>query len=286
MPFGVLVVGSPGAGKSTFCQAIQQIYTQINRKCVLVNLDPANDQLPYECDYDVRKLVDFEKVCREEGVGPNYAFLRCMEILEANVDILREELSRFDQESTFFFDCPGQVELYSMHNSLLNIINDFNGDFSFSVANLMDSTQLKDFNSFLAITMITMNSMLHLGLPQVNFVNKFDLMTELPSPLHKYCAADLHCIAQDTQSTTTRHQRLTAALTELIEECALVSFVPLAVEDKECMVFAVGELDRVSGRAFGALSHGNDAIGGAAYSGAHFDAYVMAMEERYLRRQD
>lgn len=290
MPFAVLVVGSPGAGKSTFCHGIQQLYSQLNRKCTLINLDPANDALPYECDFDVRTIVDFEQVCTNEGIGPNGAFLRCMEIVESKIDILREELKRFDQDSFYIFDCPGQVELYSMHNSILNIIKELN-EFSFSVANILDATHLHNLDSFLAITMITLNSMLHLELPQVNFLNKLDLVNSLPSPIEAYCLADLHTLIEDQKvdkknGKSGKFGKLTQTIIDFLEEHSLVSYVPIAVEDKDSMLFAMGELDRISGYVFGALSTGNDTLTEAAYSADHFPNYLAVMQERYLSSQE
>ena len=43
MSFGQLVIGPPGSGKTTYCQAIKEYYEYFGRQTVLVNLDPAND---------------------------------------------------------------------------------------------------------------------------------------------------------------------------------------------------------------------------------------------------
>lgn len=49
MPFGQLVVGPPGAGKTTYCAGLQQFYGLQGRKVAVVNLDPANDHARYDC---------------------------------------------------------------------------------------------------------------------------------------------------------------------------------------------------------------------------------------------
>ena len=38
---GQIVCGSPGAGKSTYCNGMIQFFNAIGRKAVLINLDPA-----------------------------------------------------------------------------------------------------------------------------------------------------------------------------------------------------------------------------------------------------
>ena len=37
----------------------------------MVNLDPANEDLPYECAVNISELVDLAKVMESENLGPN-----------------------------------------------------------------------------------------------------------------------------------------------------------------------------------------------------------------------
>lgn len=43
----------------------------LGRRVAVVNLDPANDALPYECAVDIRDLTSLEEVQEQEGIGPN-----------------------------------------------------------------------------------------------------------------------------------------------------------------------------------------------------------------------
>jgi GTPase SAR1 family protein len=71
MPFGQLVIGPPGSGKTTYCHGMQQYLRSIGRKVALVNLDPANDIPPYKPDVDVGDLVTLEEVMQQMRLGPN-----------------------------------------------------------------------------------------------------------------------------------------------------------------------------------------------------------------------
>ncbi len=71
MAFGQLVVGPPGIGKTTYCNGMQQFLTLTGRKVAVVNLDPANDALPYEYAVDIQELISLEAVQAELGLGPN-----------------------------------------------------------------------------------------------------------------------------------------------------------------------------------------------------------------------
>lgn len=120
MPFAQLVVGPPGAGKSTYCNGMQQFMGAIGRKASVVNLDPANDQTSYPCALDVRKLITLEDIMANDELGPNGAVLYALEELESNMDWLKSELKKLGDDYVLF-DCPGQVELFTHHDSLRKI---------------------------------------------------------------------------------------------------------------------------------------------------------------------
>eukprot|EP00913_Durusdinium_trenchii_P024506 g23005.t1 len=110
--FGQFVLGPPGAGKTTYCTGMQQLLGALKRPRTLINLDPANDELPYECDIDVRELVNVEDVMNELELGPNGALLYAMEYIEVNLDWLITRIRRATAEFAvpyLFIDCPGQV---------------------------------------------------------------------------------------------------------------------------------------------------------------------------------
>jgi GTPase SAR1 family protein len=121
MPFGEIVCGSPGSGKSTYCYGKHQLLTALNRPISIVNLDPANESIPYPCAIDVSSLITLQDVMNNLGLGPNGAMLYCMEYLEENFDWLEERLKELGKDAYVVFDLPGQVELSTYHESLKNI---------------------------------------------------------------------------------------------------------------------------------------------------------------------
>lgn len=104
MPFAQLVIGPPGAGKSTYCDGMHQFLGAIGRKSSIVNLDPANDATSYPCALDVRELVTLEEIMGDtEGgsLGPNGGVLYALEELEGNFEWLEEGLKGLG--GMFFF---------------------------------------------------------------------------------------------------------------------------------------------------------------------------------------
>lgn len=121
LAFGQVVIGPPGSGKTTYCQAMREFLARLGRSVAVVNLDPANEALPRPCALDIGELVTLPDVMAGLGLGPNGGLLYCMEYLEANADWLRERL-RALRGHYLLFDCPGQVELYTHHQALKNVL--------------------------------------------------------------------------------------------------------------------------------------------------------------------
>lgn len=123
MPFGQLVIGSPGSGKTTYCDGLYQFLTALGRPIDIVNLDPANGRtLPYPCAINISDLISVKDVMKELGLGPNGAMIYCMEYLEENFDWLEERLEDLGDQAYVAFDLPGQVELSTNHGSLRRIV--------------------------------------------------------------------------------------------------------------------------------------------------------------------
>ena len=45
--FGQIVIGPPGSGKTTYCNGMSQFLTALGRKVAVINIDPANDNIPF-----------------------------------------------------------------------------------------------------------------------------------------------------------------------------------------------------------------------------------------------
>lgn len=183
--FGQVVIGPPGSGKTTYCQGMQDFLSQLGRKVVVVNMDPANEGLPYTCGVDISELVTLADVMEAMKLGPNGGLLYCMEYVEANLDWLEEKLKAHG-DSYFLFDCPGQVELYTHQSSVKNIFSQL-AKWNFRVSLQHKQGLLKlhpiayPFRSHAYMSIIQASSDL---LVQFNFILKHQFITVL-SQVHK-----------------------------------------------------------------------------------------------------
>lgn len=122
--FGQLVIGPAGSGKSTYCHAMKQFLTGTGRKVAIINLDPANDNMPFEPDWDISELITLSDVMDMLKLGPNGGLIYCMEFLEKNFDAMEIKLKELQKEGFYLLiDCPGQVELYTHDTSVKSIID-------------------------------------------------------------------------------------------------------------------------------------------------------------------
>lgn len=90
----------------------------INRPCSVANLDPANDNVPYqdEAAFDVRELVDVDEVMEREQLGPNGGVLWAMEEVETNFDWLEQQLEQCGEYSLLYTFRRNSLTQYRGHN--------------------------------------------------------------------------------------------------------------------------------------------------------------------------
>lgn len=269
MPFGQLVLGPPGSGKTTYCNGLQQFFKLINRKVAVINLDPANDNPTYECAIDVRDLVSLEVVQEEMGLGPNGGLVYCMEYLQSNLDWLKEHLDPLANNGCYFlFDCPGQVELFSLHTGVKHILEIMTNTWNYRLVavQLIDAHLCSDPAKYMAALLLSLSTAMHLELPLIHALSKFDLAQQygqLAMPTDFY----LHAQGLDRLSYVLgdavphRFKKLTMQLCEVIEDYGLVGFVPLAIEDKESVAGIVALVDKANGYAFAGLGNAANSSG-------------------------
>ncbi|TFK49243.1 hypothetical protein OE88DRAFT_1662676 [Heliocybe sulcata] len=255
MPFGEIVCGSPGSGKSTYCYGKYQLFSALNRPIAVVNLDPANDNIPYPCAVDVSSLITLDDVMEEHGLGPNGGMLYCMEYLEANYDWLESRLKELGNDVYILFDIPGQVELSTNHDSLKSILAKLGkSGFRLAAVHLCDAHYITDASKYVSLLLLSLRAMLHLELPHVNVLSKIDLVTQygdLDFNLDFYTEVqDLSYLENGLSQATPRYTALNMAICSLIEDYGLVGFETLAVEDKHSMLHLMRVVDRAVGCVF------------------------------------
>lgn len=250
----------------------------------IVNLDPANTFLPYECTVSISELIKLEDVMDNLDLGPNGGMIYCMEYLEKNIAWLVAKLESTIKASTegaayFLFDLPGQVELFTHHTCLNSILGTLQKDLDirFCAIHLVDSYHCADPAKFISIVFLSLATMLRLELPHINVLSKIDLVesrgalqfnldfytnsTDLGYllPLIPRSLQDLPSLEEESMRQNgkermvemnpfeIRYQKLNQALCGLVEDYSLVSFQPLNIEDKESVYSLIRRIDKTNG---------------------------------------
>ena len=202
--YGQIVVGPPGAGKTTYCNGMQQYLRLIGREVFVVNLDPANELLsssqnnnnnnqeeedekdkilPYETILDIcEDVVNLSSVMDQLKLGPNGGLMYCMEYIERHLDhIIKLINERLPPSGAYLlFDFPGQVELYTHCTCVQNIVAKLQKelDLRLCAVQLVDSHYCTDATKFISAALLSTTSMLRLELPTVNILSKIDLINQ------------------------------------------------------------------------------------------------------------
>lgn len=171
--FGQVVIGPPGSGKTTYCGKVYSFYKdKLNRKVEVINLDPANENMNYTPKIDIMKLITVEDVMENLKLGPNGALMYCMEYLEQNFDWLLNQLVLV-KDSYLIFDMPGQVELYTHHGSIKNIFAKLEKlQYHLCALHMVDSHYCSDPTKFISTLLLSLSTMMQIGLPHVNVLTK------------------------------------------------------------------------------------------------------------------
>lgn len=291
MPFGQLVIGPPGSGKSTYCYGMYQFLQAIGRKPSVVNLDPANDHPSYPCALDIRDFASLEEVMEEQQLGPNGGIVAAMEAVEEAADSFIDQLQKLGNREYVIFDCPGQVELYTHHSALRKVFLQLGKDLDYRLAviHLVDSQCLTSASYYISVLLLALRAMLQLDLPHINVLSKIDLVAgygPLPFDLNYYAEArDLDRLLPVVEKEfpgqlASKYAKLTEAIAQVVEDFGLVEFEVLAVEDKRSMISLLQVIDKANGYLFGTTEIGGDTIWAEATRGG---GYVgVDIQERWI----
>ncbi|KAK1433148.1 hypothetical protein QVD17_10054 [Tagetes erecta] len=229
-----------------------------NSKVAVINLDPANDSLPYDCAINIEDLIKLSDVMNEHSLGPNGGLVYCMDYLEKNIDWLESKLKPLLKDHYFLFDFPGQVELFFLHSNAKKVIMKLikKLDLRLTAVHLVDAHLCSDPAKYVSALLLSLSTMLHMELPHVNVLSKIDLIEsygKLAFNLDFYTdVEDLsylqHHLDQDPRSS--KYRKLTKELCEVVEDFGLVNFTTLAIQDKESVTNLVRLIDRTNGYIF------------------------------------
>lgn len=165
--------------------------------------------------------------------------------------------------SIFLF--PGQVELYTHHQSMRNIFEKLEKlGYHLCTIHLVDSHYCSEPHKFISTLLLSLNTMLQMGLPHVNVLSKADLLKQYESKLDFSLdfyteVLDLKYLldALDNTPGMKKYKKLNEAIVSMVEDYSLVSFQPLNSNSHESLARLYKIIDKANGYAFNANEEQN-----------------------------
>lgn len=263
--FGQLVIGPPGSGKTTYCKVMSEFMQSIGRNVIIVNMDPANENITYNCHVNIRELINLEDVMDNCDLGPNGGLIYACEYVEKNFDWLKSKLDEILAQKKYkngyiIFDFPGQIELYTHDKSIRNIIEMLvKLDYRLCTVNLVDSYYCTDASKFISVLLTTLSSMLHIEMPHINLLSKMDLIEQygkLDFNLDYYTEVlDLNYLLEQLSDDPlfTKFKKLNSLICDVVQDFSLVSYHPLNIQKKDNLINIMQKIDQANGYLYGGL---------------------------------
>lgn len=212
---GLVVIGPAGSGKSTLVGALSRWMARFATiKIARINMDPGADILPYRPDFDIRSVVRAEDVMKNEGLGPNGAMIRSMEIIEEKLDYVVGSILSLNADY-YLIDTPGQMDAFVFRKPGRVIVERISSEMRTAGIYLSDCRgEMEDF-----VTAILMGKIaeLRLNIRIIPVLNKMDLGGERLRDLWE------RIMRGDVRSVEVRGGVESEALMELIKSISLFS---------------------------------------------------------------
>uniref|UniRef100_A0A7C4HC06 GTPase n=1 Tax=Staphylothermus marinus TaxID=2280 RepID=A0A7C4HC06_STAMA len=177
MPYVIVILGTAGSGKTTLSAALSDYLIDNEMDVIIVNLDPAVENLPYKPSVDVREYVNARDLMEEYGLGPNGALIAAIDMLSLNIDSIREEIYSY-KANYIIFDTPGQMELFAFRETGPFVLKSLINDMKSTILFLIDAVQAVKPSIYFSALLLSASVQFRLSLPQLNVLTKIDLVPE------------------------------------------------------------------------------------------------------------
>lgn len=246
LSYGACLIGPPGSGKTSAIKALKEMCEKLKRHVIVMNLDPANDKLPYEADFDICTTINVKSIMESQDLGPNGGLIYCMESVAANVnEIIEAVRPRVEKASYFLIDFPGQVELYTHSECVRQFLDAFQKELKIKLAtvNFVDVVLTSTKQGYLGQSLMSLGMMLRLYTPHINVLSKFDLVQtkEVDLPFDTET-----CDFEDMVSSGVP-SKLHQKIVELLCDYDLVSYEYFSVMDESSIIHLIEIIDKAVG---------------------------------------
>jgi len=213
----VYVTGTAGSGKTSMVKTFGDWIEDHEMSVCRVNLDPAVEVLPYPADVDVREYVNYQQIL-EEGLGPNGALIKSVDMMLLHADKLRKEIET-TESNYVLVDTPGQLELFAFRRSTLELFKRLTSQDKAVILYLIDpslfiSEDTVDPYSFVSALLLGVSIRARMRSPMIYIISKSDLLSDEVVSVLETWLEDLGSLALAVSGDNPLLPRLVEAIEE------------------------------------------------------------------------
>ncbi|KAG9394881.1 ATP-binding family protein [Carpediemonas membranifera] len=246
MKFAQLVIGTAGAGKSTYCSNMLEYMASLKRTVHVMNLDPAADALQYDPSIDVRDVITVSQVMEDRPeLGPNGALVLAMEEVSRDYAYLEETLGDYSDDY-LIIDCPGQIELFTHLDVMGRLSRTLEGlGYRVAAVYLSESTFISDPGALVYSALAALSAMLALGIPHINLLSKVDLLADDMKKSLSGAFPDPHRLVSRLNMDMPMFSTVNDTIAELVADYSMIQYYPLDYTDDDTLLNIVAQLDHM-----------------------------------------
>jgi len=187
-----------------------------------------------------------DDVKEEMQLGPNGALVYCLEYLLENIGWLIDQLGDLNTEDYVLFDCPGQIELFSHLDVMTRIINMLQKTgFALCSIYVIDSTFINEEAKFISGILVTLATMMNLGLPHLSVLSKCDLVMD-KKLLSRFLKNKVDLNKEEFPSHfSEKYLELTKSIKSVVDDYNMVALIPMDITDEETMKDILVQADMI-----------------------------------------
>ncbi|WP_455277919.1 PRK13768 family protein [[Eubacterium] cellulosolvens] len=175
----IIFVGTAGSGKTSLTNKFGTwIEENTGNPTSFVNLDPGCVNLPYKCDFDIRRYFTIEDIMKKENLGPSGAMLKGAELTE---NLMSRIVLKIDQLNSQYvlIDTPGQSEIFVFQSAGPAICDHLKKSSQTICVYIIDGLIASSGTNLASAISLSLATQIRLGIPTVNVLNKSDLVKNL-----------------------------------------------------------------------------------------------------------
>jgi len=244
----ILFFGPPGSGKTTYSQFLIDSYLSLNRKVIYVNLDCLNTNFFKKNSIDFKEILNGQEIMSELHIGSNSSIILSIDYLQNNLEWLEIEMNSWNnlkKQNYFFFDFPGQIELYTHHGGIKNLIQKLNKNtFTLSSLILSDAFYWYDKTNYHMLALSNLMVIFNTEIPFFHILTKTDLLKNYNTICKNYKETTIFITKAKLKDIFSWSNKLNFSLDNIILDFGMINPTPINLTETSHLLDLIKHLEK------------------------------------------